>query len=165
MLYPEFVKAVATSYKERGISTAIETCGFVPWKNFEMVADQIDLVMFDLKIMDDEKHRKYCGGSNERILQNLEKISQKVETVVRMPIIPGINDSVEDIDAAGDYLKNLLGKGGKVHILAYHNLGEGKYNALCKPYLLKGLKAPEDEHMQDIKNQLENYGLKVQIGG
>lgn len=165
LLYPEFVRDVARRYKERGISTAIETCGFVNWENFEMVIEYLDLVLFDIKVMDDKKHKYYCGGSNKRILENLEKIYRRVETIVRMPIIPGINDSVEDIEAVGKYLKTLSGEGGRVHILAYHNFGEGKYNALCKPYLLKDTKSPTDEHMRNIKIQLESYGLKVQIGG
>lgn len=165
LLYPEFVKEIAKSYKDRGISVAVETCGCVPWHNFERIIDYLDLVMFDLKIMDNDKHEKYCGGPNTMILENLEKVSKVKETIVRVPIIPGINDSKEEIDTVGRYLKNVPGAGGRVHILAYHNFGVSKYNALGKSYLLNDIKAPEDEYMQEIKKHLESYDLVVQIGG
>lgn len=162
---PAFVKETAKYYKEQGISVAVETCGYVPWENFEAVAEYLDLVLFDVKMMDDEKHKQYCGRSNELIFSNLEKISGLVETIIRMPIIPGINDSKEDIDAIGARLKKIQVKTKKIHILPYHNFGVGKYNALNKPYLMENVQAPSDEHMEEIKQQLEDYGFEVIIGG
>lgn len=165
MIYPEFVRYVMKHYSEMGISTAIETRGFVEWEAYEKIVDYLDLALFDVKMIDDEKHQKYCGGSNKKILYNLEKLSEWVKTVVRMPIIPGINDSKKDIEKAGEYLKSLQNRISEVHILAYHNFGVNKYHALCKPYLLDNIKAPSDEHMEDIKAQLEKYGFEVIIGG
>ena len=165
MCFPEVVRDLAKYYKEeQQVSTAIETCGYVAWENYEQVIPYLDLVMYDLKCMNDERHMRYTGGSNKRILENLEKISKSVDTIVRIPIIPSVNDSEEDIDAFGTYIRD-LGTIRTIHILAYHNYGMGKYEALGRNYQLKDLEAPSDEHMQEIKEQLEGYGFEVNIGG
>jgi len=165
MCFPGAVRELAKYYKEKGVSTAIETCGYVPWQNFEEVLPFMDLVMYDLKVMDDEKHIRYTGGSNSEILNNLKKISKEVNTVVRIPIIPTINDSKDDIDSFGQFLVQMKDDIKVIHLLPYHNLGINKYNALGKKYELEDLKAPTDEHMQAIKTQLEEYGFTVNIGG
>lgn len=165
MCFPEVVHDLAKYYKEyHKVSTAIETCGYVPWENYERVIPYLDLAMYDLKCMNDERHVRYTGGSNKLILENLEKISKRVETVVRIPIIPSVNDSKEDIEAFGTYIRDLETI-KTVHILAYHNYGMGKYTALGRNYQLKDLETPSDEHMQEIKQQLEEYGFEVNIGG
>lgn len=165
MLYPEFVSEIAGYYKSLGISTAIETCGDVPWDNFEKVIPTLDLVLFDLKLMDSKLHEKYTGRPNERILDNLKHTAEKIETIVRMPIIPTINDCAENIEAVGNFLKLLNGKVKKIHILPYHNYGMSKYKSLGKRYQLEDLKAPDSAHMECIKNKLAKYELDVVIGG
>lgn len=165
MCHPDIVAELAGYYKEeKGVSTAIETCGFVPWENYEETVKHLDLALFDLKCMNDEKHIKYTGGSNRQILENISRISEIVETTARIPIIPSVNDSAEDIEDFGRFIKE-LGTISTVHILPYHNYGMNKYNALGKHYSLKELEAPSDEHMENIKKQLEQYGFEVNIGG
>ena len=84
MMYPEFISEIAGYYKEKGISTAVETCGDVPWENFEKVIPYINLVLFDLKLMNSDQHLKYTGRPNDRIIDNLKKISNQVETIIRI---------------------------------------------------------------------------------
>ena len=172
MCFPDQIYELAEYYKKQGVTTAVETCGYVPFENFEKVLPYIDLVMYDLKIMDDEKHIKYTGGSNKQILENLRKISQKVRIVVRIPIIPGINDSDEDIDQFGKFITELNShitelnsRIDTIHILPYHNFGLNKYDALGKEYLLYDIKSPSHECMEDIKSRLELFGFKVITGG
>lgn len=165
MLYPDFVAEVTAHYKKNGISTAVETCGDVPWKNFEKVLPDLDLVLFDLKIMDPKQHEKYTGRTNERILCNLKQTAEQIETIVRMPIIPTINDDEENIEAVGEFLKSLDGKVKKIHILPYHNYGMSKYKGLGREYSLSDIKAPDSEHMEQIKAKLLKYGVEVVIGG
>ena len=165
MWNPDLVAELAKYYKDQSISTAIETCGCAPWENFEQVAPYLDLVMYDLKIMDDEKHIEYTGMSNKEILSNLEKICRMVKTIIRIPIIPTVNDSKEDIDAFGEFVSTLKDYIDTIHILPYHNYGLGKYKALGKEYELEDIEAPSDEHMEEIKKQLEDYGFSVNIGG
>lgn len=165
MCFPELVKTLAKYYKEvQGVSTAIETCGCVPWGNYEMVIPYLDLAMYDLKCMDDERHIHYTGASNTRILDNLTRISKCVDTVVRIPIIPGFNDSYRDIEEFALFVKD-LGTVNTIHILAYHNYGMSKYDALGRDYQMKELESPSEEDMQKIKKQLERYEFNVNIGG
>lgn len=165
MLYPEFVSQVTAHYKEMGISTAVETCGDVPWGNFETVIPNLELVLFDLKLMDSRLHEKYTGRPNERILENLWRTAKQVETIVRMPIIPTINDDDENIKAVGTFLESLKGKVKKIHILPYHNYGMSKYQGLGREYTLKDLQAPDSTHMERIQNKLRKHGVEVVIGG
>jgi pyruvate formate lyase activating enzyme len=165
LLWPDFIEKLAKYYKGMGISVAIETCGYVPWKNFEKIIDYIDLVMFDLKFMQSEKHLEYLGYSNELIINNLIGVSKLVDTTIRIPIIPGVNDCKEDIIAFGEFLYSLSGRVKRVEILPYHDFAINKYEGLGRKYLLNDLKVPDNEYMARIKNILEKYGLQVQIGG
>ena len=125
----------------------------------------MDLLLFDLKLMNRELHRTYTGDTNELILSNLKKVCALVDTIVRIPIIPAVNDSSQAIEEFGRFLADIKENLISVNLLPYHNFGEAKYAALGRPYLLEGLKAPSEEQMERIKKQLEGYGLKVQIGG
>ncbi|MCL5070615.1 MAG: glycyl-radical enzyme activating protein [Actinobacteria bacterium] len=165
LLWPGFVRKLAEFYKNLEISVAIETCGFVPWKNFQKIIAYVDLVMFDLKFIQAKKHFKYLGCSNELIINNLFKISKYAETIVRMPIIPSINDSKEDIQATGKFLLSFSDRIKRVEILPYHNWARNKYEGLGRKYLLNDIKTPSNEYMKSIKEILEKYGLQIQIGG
>jgi len=167
LLHADFIKSVASRCQSEGINVAIETCGYVPWKNFEKVLGNVDLVMFDIKHMDPKIHKKLCGRSNLSILRNLRNLSQRgdVEVIVRFPVIPGLNDSDDNINDTARFVASLNGNIKRVEVLPYHNYGENKYRRLGKTYLLKGLASPSDEYMQAIKSTMEGYGLNVQIGG
>lgn len=165
LCFPETIARLARHYRDKGISTAAETCGHVPWENFEKVLPYMDLLLFDLKLMNRELHRTYTGDTNELILSNLKKVCALVDTIVRIPIIPAVNDSSQAIEEFGRFLADMKEDLISVNLLPYHNFGEAKYAALGRPYLLEDLKAPSEEQMERIKKQLEGYGLKVQIGG
>lgn len=167
LLYPDFVSAVATRCQSEGIPVAIETCGYVPWKCLERVLDNVDLVMFDIKHMDLKIHKELCGRSNQLILKNLKVLSQRnnVEVIVRFPIIPGLNDTKDNINSTARFVASLNDNIKRVEILSYHKFGEKKYKRLEKEYPLAGLEIPSDEQMQDVKRTMEGYGLSIQIGG
>ena len=167
MLYPEFIDAVASRCRSAGIPVAIETCGLVPWRNLEVILDNVDLVMFDIKHMDPRKHKELCGRSNQSILKNLERLSRRgdVEVIVRVPIIPGLNDSEDNIGKTIKFVASLKGNIRGIELLPYHKFGENKYQRLERKYSLAGLKIPSDEHMQNIKSMMDGYGLDIKIGG
>jgi len=167
LLYPEFIDAVASRCRSAGIPVAIETCGFVPWRNFEVILDNVDLVMFDIKHMDPQKHKELCGRSNQSILKNLKRLSQRgdVEVIVRVPIIPGLNDAEDNIRKTIKFVASLKGNIKGIELLPYHKFGENKYQRLERKYSLAGLKIPGDEHMQNIKSMMDGYGLDIKIGG
>ncbi len=167
LLYPQFVTQIARGYRKKGLNTAVETCGFVQWENFETVIPWIDLFLFDIKFIDSRKHKTYCGQENTLILENFKKICREehCHIIARTPIIPGINDERRDLELLGDFLGERKSMIYETHILPYHNYGISKYNALGVPYELSDLKSPTDEYMQKIRDMLEQYGLNVRIGG
>lgn len=165
LLHAEFIKEIARDYREKGLSSVVETCGCVPWEKIELVKEWIDLFLYDVKFIDEEKHKLYCGGSNELILNNLRRLSEESAVIARIPIIPGINDTERDIRMAGEFLDTLKNDLKGIHILPYHNFGISKYDSLGKEYKLSQVKVPDQEHMNTIKSNLERVGLDVQIGG
>ena len=164
-LWPEFIRELSINVKALGANTAIETCGYFPIENYKKVKDVIDFILFDIKIINDEKHIKYCGSSNRQIFSNFKIITQNADVFVRIPIIPGINDTPDELKALMEFLKPYKNKIVEIHLLPYHNLGISKYDALCRPYLLQDLPIPSNEHMRDIKSRFVHKGFQTKIGG
>ncbi|MDD4680581.1 MAG: hypothetical protein PHP79_06805, partial [Clostridia bacterium] len=120
-------------------------------------------VYFDIKCILPEKHRELTGCDNERILNNLKNLDkQGISFSIRMPIIPGYNDSEEIINATGEFLKTLKSD-FTVYLLAYHGYGAAKYGRINKEYQLKNLENMPKEDLEPIKEKLEGYGLKVHV--
>ncbi len=165
LLYPDFIMEIAREYRAQGLNAVVETCGCVPWETFARVQPWIDLFLYDLKFVDCEKHRKYCGMGNELILANLRRLCESSRVVVRIPIIPGINDTQEDIDRTGRLLAELGERIEAIHCLPYHNLGFSKYEALGMEYSLSDVMLPKGGYMETIRKMFEQHGLQVQIGG
>lgn len=167
LLYPDFVSAVARRCRAEFIHTAVETCGYVPWENIAKVLGDIDLFLFDIKHVDAQAHKKLCGRSNELILDNLKRLSQKsgVEVVIRVPLIPTFNDSAENLKATAQMAASLGGNIRRIDLLPYHRFGEKKYERLGRDYALAGVKTPTDERMQELKSLVEGYGVEVRVGG
>ena len=132
MLQIEFLQEILKKCKENGIHTAVDTAGHIPFENFEKILPYTDLFLYDVKILDSEKHKKYVGVGNERILENLKKLFEVGAKIwVRIPVIAHVNDSVEEMQA----IKTVLSKWGKpekVELLPYHAMGENKYPAVGK---------------------------------
>ncbi|MDO4833962.1 MAG: glycyl-radical enzyme activating protein [Bacillota bacterium] len=167
LLDADFVRDVANEYKKKGISTALETCGQASWNSFNRVMAVIDWFLYDLKFVDEEKHRRYCGHTNEQILSNLIKLCESNEgkIIVRIPIIPGINDSEEELKAKGKFLKQRKHRIHEVHLLPYHNLGLVKYDNMGIKNKMESLVPPDSKYMKKITEILGNFDLTIRIGG
>lgn len=164
MIQVDFLEAALKECKEHDIHTIIDTCGHAPWESFERVVPYTDLFLFDLKHIDSEEHKKYTGVGNELILQNMKKLSDlRKNLFIRMPIIPGINDSRETIDRTIKFLKqiNMM----QVNLLPYHRMGMDKYKRLNKKYKLEDLKEPTPTQMKELSECFKENGLNVKIGG
>jgi len=157
----EFVKALLARCQESGLHTALDTCGLVEWEVLEEILEFADLVLFDLKHMDSEEHRKLTGVGNEIILSNLEKLAKVKSVVVRIPLVPGLNDSKTNIEASGEFLARI--GVSRVDVAPYHQLGVGKYERLGKKYPLPDVDAMSDEGTDLCIQVLERYGLEVDI--
>ena len=149
MLQIDFLEEMLKKCKENGIHTAVDTAAHVPYSYFERIMPYTDLFLYDLKCMDSEKHKKYTGVSNEQILENLSKLLDSGKRVwVRVPIVPSVNDTDEDVMAIRDYLRS-HGSPERIELLTYHAMGKHKYDAL-------GIEAQvffalSDERMKELK--------------
>ena len=153
--------------KDAGMHTAIDTCGFVPWETMKRVLEYVDLVLYDLKQMDPMEHEKATGVSNSLILDNARKIchESRASLMIRIPIIPGFNDSIENIKATATFVLQELNPSIPIHLLPYHRLGESKYEQMEVLRTPLGIEAPGEEHLQRLKTVLESQGLIVTTGG
>lgn len=129
MLQIDFLCEILKKCKDADIHTAVDTAGYVPWENFEKIIPYTDLFLYDIKAFNNDVHKEFVGASNELIFNNLRKLSErKVNVSVRIPIIPTVNDSIEEMENIRHFLA--LYKLSSVELLPYHKMGEHKYNAL-----------------------------------
>ena len=159
---PEFLKQLLKECQRYGIHTTLDTCGHVKWQVMTEILKYVDLVYYDIKHMDTERHRELTGVDNGIILNNARRISESGKPmVIRVPLIPGYNDSTENIKATAEFVSKM--KVLRVDILPFHQLGSKKYERLGMTYKLpKARPHPEDE-LQAIKNTLQARGLEVSI--
>ena len=149
--------------QKKGIHTAIETCGFVQRDMLEEILEATDLVIFDLKHMDAAKHERFVGTSNELILKNLEMIAeQNREVLVRIPLIPGINDTDKNLQESAEFLKGLGIE--EVEVIPYHEFASTKYELLGVEYDLKDLEPYTPEQLDSKKRVMAKFGMCVKIG-
>lgn len=164
LIYADFLKEVLQACNTRGIHTTVDTCGYAEWANFEKILGKVDLFLYDLKLMNDEKHKKYTGVGNKLILENLNRLSERgCNIFIRMPIIAGVNDDDEHINESICYLSNL--NIIQVNLLPYHKMGMDKYKRLKMEYKLSGMEKPSDEKMNEIAEKFRKVGIKVKVGG
>lgn len=164
---PEFARDLLRAAKERGINTAIESMACVPWKNIEMVLPYLDTYLMDIKHTNQEKHKQFTGKPNGLALENARKVALSGQTnlVIRVPVVPTFNDSVEEIKSIASFASTLPGV-KKIHLLPYHRLGQDKYDWLGREYKLPEILPPEPEHMELLKKAVHSVcDLDCQIGG
>jgi len=165
LLQSGFVARCSARLQAEQVHVALDTAGHVTWSRFEEVLPVIDLVLFDLKFADPQQHSLYTGRDNELILANLRLLAQRaLPLFVRLVMVPGINDSRDEIRARMDLLAG-LGNVQQVDILAYHRFGEGKYARLGLDYPLVGLQEYPAERLQEMRSLVESYGIPVTLGG
>lgn len=161
---PDFVIALLKECYESYIHTVMETCAHVPWKHLEEAVKYLDWLFVDLKHMDPVKHLEETGATNELILENIRKLAEVKgpRIIIRIPIIPGYNDSQENIEASARFLSKVGMK--EVNILPFHRLGVSKYEQLDRDYAYKDTKPPTREKLEEICRVFEKRGLKCYIG-
>ncbi|WP_429081898.1 glycyl-radical enzyme activating protein [Brassicibacter mesophilus] len=165
LMQSSFLIMLLGELKKLGIHTTVDTSGFTSRQTIEEVSPLVDLFLYDLKHMDPVKHEKYTGVPNQIILENLRYIiSIGKEVIIRIPIIPGINDSKEDLEAFRDFIKTLHNV-KEVALLPYHKIGQEKYNRLGKSYKMLDVQEPTQEAMELAVQIIKNCGANVKIGG
>ena len=161
----EFLLALLKSSKENGLHTTIETCCHAEWKKIEKVLASTDFVFADLKVLDSQLHKKFTGVDNELILENLMKLNRYAQDhsltiAIRMPVVPGMNDSEEQIDSAAKWIRDHLSEVSIFQILEYHRLGRSKYKNIGRKYSLDDIVSPSGEQMERLREITGRYGFK-----
>ena len=142
---PKLATALLKRCKEGGIHTAIETCGFADETALLSVLEYCDLVLFDIKETDSERHKRYTGAPLEPILRNLGMINErKIPFIIRAPIIPDLNDREEHFSELRK-IRDALEYCGGIEIMPYHKTGSYKYALLDRDYSLSDIEAPSKE--------------------
>ena len=163
ILQAEFVRDWFRACHKEGIHTCLDTNGFV--RRYDPVIDELlevtDLVMLDLKQMNDEIHQNLVGVSNHRTLEFAKYIADKgIKTWIRYVVVPGWSDDDDSAHRLGEFTRD-MGNVEKIELLPYHELGKHKWVAMGEEYKLDGVKPPKKETMERVKGILEQYGHKV----
>ena len=160
----DFAAELLLECKRAGLHTAIESAGSLSYDKIEKLLPYLDLYLLDIKHMDSEKHKEYTGHRNELILENARKLAKSgVELIIRTPVIPGFNDSEEDIRRISRFAREIGAKAH--HLLPYHRLGADKYKGLGRNYSMKEVLPPTKERMEYLLSIAEECGIRAQIGG
>lgn len=161
---PEFARALLIKCRENGIHTAIETNLNVPHEVARSVLSQCDFIMCDLKMMDEEKHREYTGKSNKLVKENILRLPEfNVPFIVRTPVIPGVNDSPEEILSIGTFVSELKGL-QYYELLPYHPLGLSKGTGESS-FHPKRFEKPSKEQMLSLGQMLKKLPCEIRIAG
>ena len=175
LMHPEGTLEILRELGRRGFHRTVDTTLYAQPDVVKAVAQECELLLIDLKLMDSEKHRLYTGVGNELILQNIRLIAEAGHDFrIRIPLIEGINADEQNIEATARFLYSLHSSpsqggvgGGSVHLLPYHDVGKDKHLRMGSRYNPQGypMATPTDETLQRCRQQLEAYGLHVIIGG
>jgi pyruvate formate lyase activating enzyme len=156
-----FSRALLKQCKAEGLHTAIETAANCQWENLASLLPVTDLIMLDIKHINLKKHKNATGVSNKNILKNAVQLSKtKKPLIVRVPVIPGVNDTIGEIEAIANFVRDFPNL-QYIELLPFHRLGEGKYKALGLKYPTGNLKAPTRDKMKRLVTAAKKQGIKV----
>ncbi|MEJ8734446.1 glycyl-radical enzyme activating protein [Mediterraneibacter sp. ICN-202921] len=164
---PAFARDLLRAARESGISTAMESMGYAEYQVIEEILPYLDQYLLDIKHMDPDKHKEFTGKGNQRMLENAGKIaaSGQTELSIRIPVIPGFNDTEQEIRDIARFAKE-IGHVRRIHLLPYHRLGQDKYAGLGRTYLMGDVEPPENAKMELLLQAAKKESqLECQIGG
>lgn len=165
LMQPEFLWKILELCQERNIHTIVDTSGYTAWKHLDHIRHLVDLFFFDLKIMDDKKHKQMTGVSNQIILKNLRNLTEKGHRVeIRLPIISGFNDTDENRAQTTNFLLSLPGI-KHISLLPYHKMGTQKYINLNIDSPMPDIQPPSQKLMQQLHGEYTESGFQVNLGG
>lgn len=163
LLQPDVLLALLQACRERQIHTTLDTCGYAPWEVLDRLRPYVDLFLYDLKVVDEGRHRRFTGVSNGVILENVRRLSRRGHRVVlRVPVVPGVNDDEECMEQIGAFAAGLPALEG-VDLLPYHAIGREKYGRLGRTYARPEVQPPSKEKIARLRRVLERLGLPVNV--
>jgi pyruvate formate lyase activating enzyme len=166
MLHTDFLVRLLDECRDRGIHTAVDTAGLVSTETLLEVASRTDLFLYDLKLMDSDRHREWTGVPNGKILENLRRLAETgANMVVRIPLVGGVNDDEENILATARFLNGLPGEKMGVNLLPYHKIAQTKYQKLGRGEAFKPLIEPDQDSIKRAVEIFGEFGIEASIGG
>jgi pyruvate formate lyase activating enzyme len=157
----DFLREALQACKSKKIHTTVDTSGFANWRRLETIVPFVDLFLYDIKLMDTRKHFQYTAVPNKQILGNIEKLASKNKClIVRLPLIPGINDDEDNLKQFGSFLSSMDHLEG-VEVMPYHTIGMAKFQALGREYRLANTPSPTLEQITHVEELLSSYGLQL----
>lgn len=165
LVQPEFCRELLAACRDEGIHTALDTCGFAKWQLILHVLPFVDLILYDVKHVNDQKHLAGTGVSNRLILNNLVNLAAECrdgfpEIVVRIPVVPGFNATLDEIGEILDFLKK-IDTIRQVEILPFHRYGKSKYRKLQRNYLMDPYPILSEEFLDDCNSLTQKNGFQV----
>jgi len=158
LMQHEFASELLKELKEKNIHTALETTGYTSNEIFSKFIENVDLLLFDIKHYDREKHYKATNVYNDIIIKNLKTaISSGTEVIIRIPVIPNINSNLKDAKGFCELLKTLNAK--KVNLLPFHQFGQKKYDLLNKKYAFENVAQLHEEDLTSYRNIFIEHGF------
>lgn len=166
LMHPDFLCDLLDACGERDIHRTVDTSGLAKRDTLLKVAERTDLFLFDLKLMDSKRHREWTGAGNRQILGNLRALAECGASVrIRIPLIKGINDDDDNIEAAAEFLASLPGPAREVNLLPYHNVAEGKFARLGKAPKSGQMLEPDAGDLDRVISTFSVHGLTASVGG
>lgn len=161
----KFLKEILEMCKKYGLNTAVDTSGYADYEIIESIYPDTDLFLYDLKIIDNDLHKKFTDVSNELILNNLKRLTRLRNKVhIRIPLIPGITDTEKNLSDIINFLKS-LDNIRQIDLLPYNKISESKYKRLNKTSLLGNLQPQSEEKLIEIKSLFNSIDIKVSLRG
>lgn len=165
LMQAAFVTEALRMLQSEGVHTALDTCGFARWEALREAASYASLVLYDIKLMDEARHKAATGVSNRVILQNLQALTTVHSDIwIRVAVIPGVNDDEANLDATAAFLQPLSGI-RRVDLLPYHATGEAKFARVGMAYALHGTPSPSNDRLESLAAIVRARGLTTTIGG
>lgn len=169
ILQCDFVAELFQNCKDQEIHTCFESSFFGQWENLEKILSHTDLFISDIKHMDSEVHKRYTGVDNFKILENLKRLSrEKKDLILRIPVIPGVNDSMENMEKTADFILDEMDNRVRVlQLLSFMRLGEEKYRSLGIPYKMKDVEIDREsfqKHVAGIADYFRSRGIHCVVG-
>lgn len=166
LMFPEYLIELLTFCKQAGIHTTVDTSGFAPKETMLKVAENTDLFLYDLKLMDPVQHKKWTGVDNKLILENLKNLADAGKTVnIRIPLIKNVNTDEENIRTTAHFISTLSGKIPPVNLLPYHPIGKGKYKKMGIPWNSFGMEELTEQEVEYAVQVFKTFGIEVEVGG
>jgi len=160
-----YLMSLLSACREKGINTAVDTGGFAPTESLLAVAGMTDLFLYDIKCMDDARHREATGLGNSRVLENLRVLGDRHPAIwIRIPVIPGFNDDAENLAATARFVATVRGV-RQVNLLPYHHTWLGKGDASLEQASARDVETPTRERLEELAEIFRAHGLTTAAGG